>query len=291
MLRLRSAAWHLWWRPSACPRERAVMAGLAAAVAGAWIVLVAMAVASAPGGSDTRSGMAGMAGMAGMSGMSGMAGMGGMADMPGTPSAHASLSSGHQSMLLGGGAAAAAGMWALMVAAMMLPTALPAIRHVAANSLRRRRPRAMVTFAAVYLLIWIAFGVGILLVAPAWSGVDRTAVAAGALALAAGWQLSAPKRRALRDCHRPSPLPPTGRRATVGVVRFALRNGTACVRSCWAMMLAMAAAATATTFWMVAITGLVLVEKLAPRPRQATRAGAVLLGAGSLAVAAGALIS
>ena len=69
-----------------------------------------------------------------------------------------------------------------------------------------------------------------------------------------------------------------------------MRNGTACVRSCWLLMLAMALAATAATFWMVAITGLVLVEKLAPKPRQATRAGAVLLAAGSLAVAASALI-
>jgi len=174
---------------------------------------------------------------------------------------------------------------------MMLPAALPAVRHVAANSLRRRRGRAMATFAALYALIWVAFGGLLLVVAPAWSGVDRTAVAAGALALAAAWQLSAPKRRALRDAHRPSPLPPTGRRATAGVARFAVRNGTACVRSCWAMMLTMAVATTATTFWMVAITGVVLVEKLAPRPRQATRAGAVLLAAGSLVVVASALIS
>ena len=137
----------------------------------------------------------------------------------------------------------------------------------------------------------MACGLVILAVAPAWSGLDRAAVAATALALATAWQLSAPKRRALRDCHRPSPLPPTGPRATAGVVRFGLRNGTACVRSCWAMMLAMSVAASAATFWMVAITGLVLVEKLAPRPRQATRAGAVLLAAGSLAVAATAFIS
>jgi predicted metal-binding membrane protein len=148
----------------------------------------------------------------------------------------------------------------------------------------------MATFAAVYTLVWAAFGALVLLAAPAWSGLDRTAVAAGVLALAAAWQLSAPKRRALRDCHRSSPLPPTGRRATAGVVRFAMRNGTACVRSCWAMMLAMAVATTAATFWMVAITGLVLIEKLAPKPRQATRAGAVLLAAGSLAVAGSALI-
>jgi predicted metal-binding membrane protein len=57
------------------------------------------------------------------------------------------------------------------------------------------------------------------------------------------------------------------------------------------MMLAMAVATTATTFWMLAITGVVLTEKLVPRPRQATRAGALLLAAGSAAMAAGALIS
>jgi predicted metal-binding membrane protein len=53
----------------------------------------------------------------------------------------------------------------------------------------------------------------------------------------------------------------------------------------------MVMATTATTFWMAAITGVVLTEKLARRPRQATRAGALLLAAGSVAVAAGALIS
>lgn len=292
MPQLRAAAGCLWWRPAACPRERAVMAGLLAAIAGAWIALVAMAVGAGSGGGGSGSVMSGMVGGRGMAGMSGMAGMDGMAGMPGmSSSARAGASTAHHSMLLGGGAVVAVAMWTLMAVAMMLPTALPAVRHVAANSLRRRRPRAMATFAAVYALIWVAFGALVLAASPAWAGLDRTAVAAGALALAAAWQLSAPKRRAVRDCHRPSPLPPTGRRATAGVVRFAVRNGTACVRSCWAMMLAMAVAATATTFWMIAITGLVLVEKLAPKPRQATRAGAVLLAAGSLAVAASALIT
>jgi predicted metal-binding membrane protein len=142
----------------------------------------------------------------------------------------------------------------------------------------------------VYVAIWLGFGAVVMAAAPAWSALDGAGVAASALALAAGWQATVHKRRALRDCHRPSPLPPTGSRATAGVIRFALRNGTACVRSCWAMMLAMAVATTATTFWMVAITGLVLTEKLALKPRQATRAGAVLLAAGGLVVAAGALI-
>jgi predicted metal-binding membrane protein len=225
-----------------------------------------------------------------MSGMAGMGDMPGMAAMPGMAHTTAAAAD-HHSMLLGMGVGASVAMWAVMIVAMMLPTALPAVRHVAANTLRRRRPQAMAVFAAVYLLIWVVFGALVIAVAPAWSSVDRSVVAAGALALAAAWQLTVHKRRAVRDCHRPSPLPPTGRRATAGVARFAWRNSTACVRSCWAMMLAMAVATTATTFWMVAITGVVLTEKLARRPRQATRAGALLLAAGSVAVAAGALIS
>jgi predicted metal-binding membrane protein len=283
---LRAAAGCLWWRPSACPRERAVMAGLVAITAGAWIALVAIAVAAVPGGSGDGAGMSAMPGMAGMAGMAGMQGMAGM-----TGSAQAGTSSAHHSVLLGGSAIAALAMWTLMVAAMMLPTALPAVRHVAANTLRRRRPRAMATFAGAYLVIWVAFGAFVLAAAPAWSWLDRTAVAFGALAVAAAWQLTPFKLRALRDCHRPSPLPPTGRRATAGVLRFAWRNGGACVRSCWAMMLAMAVASTATTFWMVAITGLVLVEKLAPKPRHATRGAAAALALGAVAVAAGGLIS
>ena len=295
MLTFRAAVGSLWWRPAACPRERAIMAGLVAAIAGAWVALIAVAVGAASGGSG-GGGMAGMAGMSGMSGMAGMPGMAGMSGVAGmsrmaSAGASAGTSPGRDGLLLGGLTVAGVGMWTLMIVAMMLPTALPAVRHVAANSLRRRRPRAMATFAAVYGLVWVAFGVLVLAVSPAWSGADRAAVAAVALAVAAVWQLSAPKRRALRDCHRPSPLPPTGRRATAGVVRFGARNASACVRSCWAMMLAMSVAATATTFWMLAITGLVLVEKLAPRPRQATRAGAVVLGAGAVAVAVSALVA
>jgi predicted metal-binding membrane protein len=315
MLQLRAAAGCLWWRPSACRAERAVTAVLVSAIAAAWVVLAVLAVAGSSGSASTSgpvptgaSGLQGLSaargtdgmgdmpdlshlgtvqGMSGMggAGMSGMAGMGGMAGIGG-----AHTSGAHRSMLLGMGLASGMVLWALMVLAMMLPTALPAIRHVAVNSLRRRRGRAMATFAAVYVVIWVAVGAVLVAAAPAWSALSGTWVAAAVLAVAAGWQLTVHKRRALRDCHRPSPLPPTGSRATAGVIRFALRNSTACVRSCWAMMLAMAVATTATTFWMVAITGLALTEKLALKPRQAIRSGAVLLGAGALLVAAGALI-
>jgi tyrosinase len=181
-------------------------------------------------------------------------------------------------------------MWTLMVVAMMLPAALPAVRHVGANSLRWRRRRAMATFVAVYVSIWVAFGVLLLAVSRVWSSLDGAALLPLALALSAGWQLTVHKRRALRDCHRPLPLPPRGRRATVGVIRFALFNGLACLRSCWAMMFAMGVASSAMVFWMIAITGIVTTEKLAQKPRQATRAGSALLAGGALLVGASSLI-
>jgi predicted metal-binding membrane protein len=314
MLQLRAVAGCLWWRPSACRAERAVTAVLVSAIAAAWVVLAVMALSGSAGpagsaslaGASGTSGTSGAAGVPGLQGLSAARGTDGMGDMPdlshlgtvqgmaGMPgmggSGMTGMTGAHRSMLLGMGLVAGMAMWALMVLAMMLPTALPAIRHVAVNSLRRRRTRAMATFTAVYVAVWALAGAVFIAAAPAWSALSGTWVAAAGLAIAAAWQLTVHKRRALRDCHRPSPLPPTGSRATAGVIRFALRNSSACVRSCWAMMLAMAVATTATTFWMVAITGLALTEKLALKPRQAIRSGAVLLGAGALVMAAGALI-
>jgi predicted metal-binding membrane protein len=258
------------------------MLALAAAALAAWTVMAASAAAQHVGQPAGAHGMTGMAHMPGMA-ATGMAAM--------SETAAAPAGDRHASMLLGAGAVGGIAMWTLMVVAMMLPSALPAVSHVAGNSLRWRRRRAMATFVAVYLSIWLAFGALVLAAAPVWSGVKGARGLAGALALAALWQVTAQKRRALRDCHRPSPLPPRGRRATAGVVRFALMNGFACVRSCWAMMLATAVATSATTLCMVAVAGIVTAEKLAQRPRRATRASAVVLAAGAAAAAASTLVA
>lgn len=183
------------------------------------------------------------------------------------------------------------GMWALMCVATMLPATLPALAHVAVNSLRRRRRRAMATFAAVYLGVWIAFGGLVLALAPLWSAPPAGVPLAAALALAAGWQFTVGKRRALRDCHRSVPLPPRGWRATAAAARFGLRNGGACVGSCWALMLAMAAAGGAAMLpATVAMTAVVTTEKLAWRPRRATRLAGALLAAAALVAAAAAAL-
>jgi predicted metal-binding membrane protein len=280
-------------RSYAAPRgnDRNLTFAILAGVAFAWVALIAIVAGGSIGGSaSSGSGMSGMSGMPGMSGMGGMSGMSGMPSMPGMSGIHASGGGGVSVSLFGSGAAVALAIWALMIVAMMVPAALPAAQHVAVNSLRWRRNRAVATFLAVYLSIWIAFGLLALALSPLWSAADGKLVLAVALALAAGWQLTVYKRRALRDCHRPSPLPPSGRRATAAVVRFGWRNGLACIGSCWAMMLAMSVASSMMIFWMVALTGIVLTEKLATKPRLATRMAAMLLGAGALLTGAGALL-
>jgi predicted metal-binding membrane protein len=181
----------------------------------------------------------------------------------------------------GAGLGPAIAMWALMSTAMMIPAAIPAARHVARNSLRRRRRRATTGYLLVYLGIWNLYGVALI------ATLTLTGLAPGApplapalaLLLAAAWQLTPLKRRALRACHRSSPLPPRGSRAILGVIRFSARNAAACLGSCWAMMLIMLTAGARQLLSAALITVLISAEKLLQRPRRATRSIALALGA------------
>jgi predicted metal-binding membrane protein len=191
----------------------------------------------------------------------------------------------------GGGAisAALAGMpmWSLMALAMMLPAALPATSHVAVNSLRRRRGRAVTEFLVGYLALWLGFGAAVLL-GLALLPVDRAVVLlAAALAVATAWELSPAKLWALNRCHKASPLPPSGWRAGVGATRFGVLHGSACVASCWPLMLVMAVAPSARLAWCAALGGIGLAEKLTLNPRRrARRLGLLLAAATALAALA-----
>lgn len=172
---------------------------------------------------------------------------------------------------------AAAPTWGLMAVAMMVPPALPAVRHVAVNSLYWRRRRAVLEFLLGFLAIWVAFGVVVLGSLGEWEPARSEWALAAALALAAAWQLTPLKWRALRDCHRPSPLPPRGWRASLGAARFGWRNATSCLLSCWAMMVAVALVTSSMLIWMAALTVLIYLEKLNLKPRRAARRVAIPL--------------
>jgi predicted metal-binding membrane protein len=181
--------------------------------------------------------------------------------------------------------------WVVMTIAMMGPAALGAVRHVGVNTLLWRRDRAIAEFATAYLPVWMAYG-AILLVAiaqmPAVIGWSATSLT---LALAAAWQLTPWKRRWLRDCHRSVPLPPRGWSAEIGSLRFGLRLGTACLGSCWCLMLVMALVPSNHLLWTAALTGVTTTERLLARPRQATRLSSLALTLAAITVAFAMLFS
>ena len=149
-----------------------------------------------------------------------------------------------------------------------------------------RRRQAVVEFIAVYLGIWALFSALVLGVAVARAPIGSALALPLILAVAALWQLTPLKRRALRACHQPRALPPYGWRATAGVARFGLGNGGACLASCWAMMLTMAVVSSARLAWMAALTALISIEKLNLKPARTARRTGLLLGTAAIAATA-----
>lgn len=178
-----------------------------------------------------------------------------------------------------------------MVVAMMLPVALPAVRHVALNSMRHRRQLAISVYVLVYVGCWVLLGSAVLLVGGLlvddWNVGNRLLLAL-ALLIAAAWQLSRAKRRALFACGRTVPLPPSGWRANAGCARFALVQAQRCIVSCWALMVVTLAAGGVNIGWMCAVTALVLAEELTMAGRKLARPASVALAIAGVVVAVGA---
>ena len=182
-------------------------------------------------------------------------------------------------------------VWTLMVVAMMGPMALPAVRHVALNSLRARRRSAIALYFAAYVAVWVGFGIVALtaeLLATATLGISRGTLLAAVLALAAAWQITPVKRRALYACTRTVPLAPVGRKAVSSCMRFALLQGRRSVVSCWALMLVMVVVGHASLPWMIGLTAFVAFEELTLVGRESLAPAAVGLLLAAVLVAAGA---
>ena len=166
--------------------------------------------------------------------------------------------------------------WMVMAVAMMVPGALADVRIIALASMWRRRQRTIVLFLGSYVCVWIGFGAVAI-------GVAAEASAGALLALAAVWELTAWKWRAVRRCHLIEVLPPHGAKADAACAREGLRYGWRCVVSCWPLMLTMAAAGHQAVALMALLTVVVAAEKIVVRsarlraPAAAALAGAALL--------------
>jgi predicted metal-binding membrane protein len=169
-------------------------------------------------------------------------------------------------------------MWAVMMTAMMLPTATPLIRLYAAAA--RGRPETgspalrVYALASGYLSLWAAFSV----VATALQRVlaslsvltpmmEPATPAAGAtvVAIAGLYQLTPLKRACLRACRSPLGfMMQRWRNGAAGAFRLGLDHGAYCLGCCWALMLILFAGGVMNLAVIVTLTVWVLVEKIAP---------------------------
>jgi predicted metal-binding membrane protein len=177
------------------------------------------------------------------------------------------------------------GVWAVMMAAMMLPSLTPTAAVYAAL-VRRERGRVLL-FTGGYLLVWsvagvVAYGLfelgkSLFANALAWHSGGRW-LAAGVLALAAVYQLTPYKHAFLARCRSPLRfLRATWRDSRTGAFVMGLRNGGWCLGCSWALMAALFALGVMSLTWMALIAGLVALEKVGPWGRTAKVATAGFL--------------
>lgn len=165
--------------------------------------------------------------------------------------------------------------WMVMTLAMMLPLVVPALRATAARSFWARRHRAVAVFLAGYIAVWACAGVVAVVALRAWPHAWVFAAAALFL-LAAIWQSTRAKLRALVACHRTEPLSPRGWRADRDCARFGIHAGVACVRSCWALMLACFVSGSAAV--MIGLTAVAFAERRISRRHRWLLTGCVAVG-------------
>lgn len=167
------------------------------------------------------------------------------------------------------------GTWLLMVLAMMVPLQRFSIRVTATRSLWRRRDRGIGGFLLGYLSPWLGIGACVAALEPLLGRLPWLPVVG--FAVAAAWQLTPVKARALRACHQSIPLAPHGWRADRDCFHFGWLTGTHCLLSCWALMLACVLAGHSLTAMLCAsVVG--VAERYVVQPRQHGRTFSPLLG-------------
>ncbi|HEY4254307.1 MAG TPA: DUF2182 domain-containing protein [Roseomonas sp.] len=192
-------------------------------------------------------------------------------------------------------AAAFLGMWAAMLAAMMLPSLVPALwryRRAIGGAGAARRELLTLLVGAGYGGVWMAVGMATLSLGMALAelALRQPGLARGVPALAGGTMLAARvlqcsgwKARHLARCRAaPVRLPPGAGAAW----RHGLRLGVHCACSCAGPTAILFAAGVMDLRVMAVVTAAITAERLAPAGVPVARAaGALAIGTGLLAIA------
>ena len=192
-------------------------------------------------------------------------------------------------------------MWASMMIAMMVPTAVPMTLVYASVARKAQRqgspiPPAFV-FVAGYAAIWGLFSVA---ATAAQRSLDQLELLSplmrstspalgGAVLIAAGiYQLTPLKEACLEHCRAPAHFfAQHWRSGTLGALRMGSRLGVYCVGCCWILMGLLFVGGVMNLLWVAAIAVFILLEKIVPHGEAAGRVagiGLILAGAVSFAV-------
>ena len=179
-------------------------------------------------------------------------------------------------------------MWAVMMAGMMLPSAVPMI---SAYSTTVRSGKANLhgstpLFVVGYLVAWGAFAAlgtaaqfvlhdAALVDA---SGASRSNVLGGLILIGAGaYQFTSLKNACLTQCRAPLGfLLNQWRPGSGGAVVMGLRHGTLCIGCCWALMVMLFVLGVMNLWWIALVAAIVLLEKLVPSSALTRVLGAAL---------------
>jgi predicted metal-binding membrane protein len=187
-------------------------------------------------------------------------------------------------------------MWAVMMAAMMLPAAMPMVSVFGTLNKSRGEASRTIAFVAGYLALWTAFAAAA--TAAQWTLQTNgllspmivsmsPALSAALLVIAGAFQFTPLKHACLRACRSPLGFLLTDWRDGLwGAARMGIRHGLYCLGCCWALMALLFVGGVMNLLWIAALTLLVAIEKLAPKGDILAKVlGALMIAAGAARLA------
>ena len=166
-------------------------------------------------------------------------------------------------------------MWSLMMMAMMLPSAAPMILTFVGLSRQNRMKFSTISFTGAYLVIWIIFSVGAVIIQ--WllqhtglmsaKMVTSNELLSGILLITVGvLQFSPLKKSCLKYCRSPiSFLMTDWRKGIKGAWIMGFRHGWYCLGCCYALMLLLFVGGVMNLAWVASLKLAVAIEKMTPR--------------------------
>ena len=188
-------------------------------------------------------------------------------------------------------------MWAIMMVAMMLPSAAPILLLFVALSRHLQQPRPRTDWSAFvggYITVWATFS--LLMTLAQWGLLEERLVSpmmeasstwlSGVLLVVAGlFQLTTFKQACLANCRSPQSFLVAEWRAGVrGAWIMGVRHGLFCLGCCWSVMLLLFVLGVMNVLWIAVLAAFVLLEKMLPNPRWFSLAGGLVFIAWGVAL-------